>query len=362
MDSRRKLGLLRRDWLAPLQERLAFWHYRGAVRRSRRGRQGARIQAVEPSIYDRRAQVVTWFSPALGVAKRFQIYLPPPYAGSTERYPVLYLLRGHEREWLNGAEDRSRQGHNVLDVYERLCFEGRIGPLILVMPGLTSDDGIAHGAGVDNPAPWLAKRLESFGTGRWEHSLVHDLIPLVDAHWRTLANGRHRGVDGFSLGGAVAVRLAAKYPALFRSVGAYDGSFFYAIDHSTAPVDDRLLHNPIWDPSFGRPRDMQHAARNSPANLILNADRAALAQITWMIQYGPEAIEPWGSNFYRGEHLLAALAGQGIRNALDVAVLGDGDHSWRTADRRIAQTLPIHWWNLRDVSGDGAAARTSPAM
>ncbi len=307
-------------------------------------RQRVRIDAIEPSPYDRRAQVVRWFSPSLGVAKRLHIYLPPGYDESAARYPVLFLLRGHEREWLNVDEDSSRQGQNLLDVYEQLFLTGAVGPMILVMPSLTSDDGIVHGIGVDNLAPWLAGHARGVGTGQWERYLVNDVISLVDAHWRTRPGGAHRGLDGFSLGGAVAAKLGAKHPGLFRSVGAYDGTFFYSDDDGSAvQTADRLLSGAIFQPAFGRELDLRHIAANSPANLILRADPAQLRRTTWMIQYGPKEIEPWGSNFYRGEHLVAALERRGIANDVTETVLWDGDHTWRTAHRHMAATLPIHW-------------------
>ena len=308
----------------------------------------ARLLHAAPSPYDRRAQIVTWFSPVLGIPRRLHLYLPPGYATSGRRYPVLYLLRGHEREWLNKTEDPTRRGRNVIDVYERLLAMGRVGPMILVMPSLGSDDNAVHGFGIDLLKPWLGTQASGIGSGRGETAFVRDLVPFVDAQWRTLPGGRHRGVDGFSMGGGVAAKLAAKFPGLFHTVGAYDGTFFYAADGgATVKPDDTVLRNPIFDPAFGRPRNLDHATANSPANLILRGDPAALRAITWMIEYGPERIEPWGSNYYRGKHLLAALERHGIANALPTAVLDDGDHSWHTADRHMAQTLPIHWRQLR---------------
>ncbi len=53
------------------------------------------------------------------------------------------------------------------------------------------------------------------------------------------------------------------------------------------------------------------------------------------------------SNYYRGKHLTAALRKRGIQNSIKEEVLQDGDHSWRTADRHMAMTLPAHWVTLR---------------
>ena len=321
--------------------------YAAAAARSRLTRTPPTIHTIEPSPFDRRVQAITWFSPSLGIRKRLHLYLPPGYTASQERYPVLYLLRGHEREWINLDEDSSRQGRNVVDVYEQLLSSGKVGPLILAFPGLTGDDGTVHGLGIDLLEPWLGPRAGGMGTGRWERYLIHDLIPFVDRHWRTLADGDHRGLAGFSLGGAIAARLAAKAPRLFRTAGAYDGTFFYATENGrSVRPDDSVLKNPLWDPAFGRPHDLAYATANSPANLVLQGDRAVLARITWMIQYGAEKLEPWGSNFYRGEHLVKALARRGIENAVP-GVLAAGDHTWHTADRHMAITLPLHWQALQ---------------
>ena len=56
------------------------------------------------------------------------------------------------------------------------------------------------------------------------------------------------------------------------------------------------------------------------------------------------------TNYYRGEHLLACLRARGLANALEDPVILDGDHTWRTADRFIALTLPLYNRALRHES------------
>jgi hypothetical protein len=99
----------------------------------------------------------------------------------------------------------------------------------------------------------------------------------------------------------------------------------------------------MFGPAWGDPRDLRFIAANSPANLILRGDAAALKNITWMLQYGPQSREPWSSNFYRGEHMLRCLRRRGLQNALPVAALPDGEHTWHIADRHMGEALPIHW-------------------
>ena len=108
---------------------------------------------------DARARRVTLNSEALGVPKSFFISLPPGYhriANSKQRYPVLYLFRGHEHEWVHRWQDRSRHGRTVIDVYRHLLAEGKVGPVILVFPGISSDDNRIPGLLVNFKAPQLA--------------------------------------------------------------------------------------------------------------------------------------------------------------------------------------------------------------
>ena len=97
---------------------------------------GARIHAQTTS----RVEFHTFTSAALGITKSYNIYLPPGYNSSLARYPVVYFLRGHEREWFNSAEDGSRGGKNLRHVTDSLIAQGQIGPMIVVGPSTASSD------------------------------------------------------------------------------------------------------------------------------------------------------------------------------------------------------------------------------
>jgi S-formylglutathione hydrolase FrmB len=296
--------------------------------------------------YDPRATQVTFYSPALGVRRSFFVYVPPTL-GAGQHAPALYLLRGHEREWLNPAEDGSRGGVTAIDVYERLRAAGRVGPLVLVFPGTTSDDGRVPGLLTNMRAPELAG-APGVGTGRFEDFFFDDLLPYVDAHFPTLRDGRRRAIMGFSLGGVMAAKAAIRRPGSFACVGAYDGTFLYAADRGRrVRVRDRVLHNPMFDPVFGVPRDIPFVAANSPASMALRADPATLRRITWAVGYGPEEQEPWNANYYRGVYFAECLRARGVENAFAEGVLAGGDHSWRSADLFLARTLPIYDAALR---------------
>ncbi len=292
---------------------------------------------------DPRARTVRIRSAALGLTRRCYLYVPPD-APPRRSLPALYLLRGHEREWVNRNEDQSRVG-TAIDVYERLRATGAIGPLILVFPGLASDDNSVPSMLADMVAPELAP-IPGIGAGAFQRFFFDELLPTVERRFR--AHPHARAVAGFSLGGLMAVKAAALRPELFASVGSFDGTILYATaGGQQARMSDPVLANPMFDAALGSPRDPARLHHDHPITALLRADREAIRKLTWIVQYGPETIEPWGSNFYRGEYLLRVLSALGISNTAPVAALPAGEHTWRCADQHLADTLPIHWQALQ---------------
>jgi enterochelin esterase-like enzyme len=302
------------------------------------------------SAYDARVHTVQINSRALGLTKEFYVYTPPGYSTSRRRrYPVLYLFRGAASEWINKEQDPTRAGRNVVDVFEELLVAGSVGPMILVFPGTSSDDNSVPGMVTNFKSPHLTSK-PGIGTGQFEDFFVREMIPYVDARYRTIASRGGRGVAGFSLGGFMSAKLAAKFPEMFSTVGAFDGTHFYAADDRAnvdAARDAITFHNPMFDPAFDRPRDTAFAALNNGPNLVCNASPRAMQAVAWFVQYGPREAEPDDSNFYRGEHLLEKLGEKGVRNG--VAPVLRGGHNWKTADEHMRQTFPLHWQVLRRV-------------
>ena len=310
-----------------------------------------RLEARQRRPLDPRVRHVTLRSTILGVQKSFYVALPPGYSSVTNRerrYPTLYLFRGHEHEWIHRWQDRSRHGRTAIDVYRHLLEDGKVGPIILVFPGISSDDNRIPGLLVNFKNPDLAARSPGIGTGRFEDYFVRELIPLVEAQFRTIEGRSGRAVDGFSLGGFQAIKIAAQYPALFCSAGSFDGTFLFATDRGrSVRSTDRVVRNPMFAPAFDRPADLSHVAANSPANLLWRGERAALSDVQWLIRSGPESGEPWQSNYYRAQHILGVMRSRKLANGVD-AVLRGARHSWQWADRHLQGTLPLHWQIFRD--------------
>jgi S-formylglutathione hydrolase FrmB len=128
------------------------------------------------------------------------VLLPDDYYETTwRRYPVYYLLHG-------GAQD-FRKFDMEDDI--RGLTAGR--KLIVVMP----DGGTAG---------WYSNPKTSWsGPKNWENFHINQLIPWVDANFRTYAEYDGRAVGGFSMGGFGALKYAAKYYGHFASVSSHSG-------------------------------------------------------------------------------------------------------------------------------------------
>lgn len=146
---------------------------------------------------------------------RYIVYLPPCYAETDLRYPVLYLLHGlgyTEDQWL-------RLG--VAETANRLLANGEIVPFIVVMP---------YNYGSDPPA-----------SDPFDEVLLDTLIPAIDSHYRTLPRRDYRAIGGLSRGGGWAIHLGVRQYQTFGFVGAHSPAIF-AADGATLKM--RLLQIP----------------------------------------------------------------------------------------------------------------------
>jgi S-formylglutathione hydrolase len=148
------------------------------------------------------------------------IYLPPGYESGTKRYPVLYLLHG-----IGGSFEDWTKHWDLRGSMDRIIFMGE-APFIVVMPN--GGNSLGGGFYVDSPV-----------SGNWETFLLRELIPRVDAEFRTMPAAASRGIAGHSMGGFGALRMAMRYPDLFSAV--------YAMSPCCLDVTDDIGHgNQDW--------------------------------------------------------------------------------------------------------------------
>lgn len=145
----------------------------------------------------------SFLGPVTNRTVTYNIYLPPGYAESAARYPVIYHLHG-----INGTQG-GQQNTTVPQAFEDAHGLGLIGPVIIVFPNGYGDSFWADSIDGVKPA---------------ETDVTHQVIPHVDANFRTIADTRSRVIQGFSMGGFGATKFYAKFPQLFGICVAYDGA------------------------------------------------------------------------------------------------------------------------------------------
>lgn len=133
----------------------------------------------------------------------FNIYLPAEYATSgTKRYPVIY--------WMHGAGGHESQGMAQAALLDKAISAGLMPPTIMVIP---------NGGKRSEYRDWPEQNVMA------ETMIIKELIPYVDAHFRTAPAPMGRALEGMSMGGNGSLKLALKYPEMFGSVLAIAGTY-----------------------------------------------------------------------------------------------------------------------------------------
>jgi len=162
-----------------------------------------------------------WYeSLSLNLTRRMYIYTPPGYESDTKTmYPVLYLLHGG-----GGDEDAWTtlgRAHYILD---NLISLGKVKPMIIVMPNGNANQTSALGDSPVLPVPEVRPANAPAAvpvTGRFEESLVKDIVPYIESHYRVLKDKNNRAIAGLSMGGGHTQRITLTNPDLFAYIGIF---------------------------------------------------------------------------------------------------------------------------------------------
>lgn len=196
---------------------------------------------------------IYYFSKTSNSNRHAFVYTPPQYEKDpSQRFPVLYLQHGmgeNETGWGN-------QGRTPL-IMDNLIAEGKAKPFIIVLEnGL--DVGNARppeprpADGAANPPPTPAGNGQgprpggrgrpggpgrrSFNFDAFQRILIDDLIPYIDANYRTLADQPNRAMAGLSMGGMQTRQIAPANLDKFSHIGIFSGG-------SIAPTDVKDMEN-----------------------------------------------------------------------------------------------------------------------
>ena len=183
---------------------------------STRQESGIEIPAHDRAFYEERniphgnVQQVLFWSKSTDKLKKAFVYTPPTYGTDGKRYPVLYLQHGwgeNEYAWWN-------QGHANL-IMDNLIAEGKIQPFMVVMTYGMTNDVRPGGAG-----------LRGFNYKDFETVLCDELVPFVDANFRTIAKKESRAMAGLSMGGMETHSITLARPEMFGWYGLLSGGTY----------------------------------------------------------------------------------------------------------------------------------------
>jgi enterochelin esterase-like enzyme len=171
-----------------------------------------------------------YFSKNYDEMGRCFVYTPPGYEkDATKRYPVLYLQHG-------GGEDETGwpgQGRTNL-IMDNLIAAGKAKPFIIVMDNGTWrwPKNTPRPKPGERPAgPWPPK---GWADG-FMNTLLQDIIPMIDANYRTIADQEHRAMAGLSMGGMQTRAITLANPDIFSQVGIFSGGSISVEDLNNSP-------------------------------------------------------------------------------------------------------------------------------
>ena len=163
-----------------------------------------------------------WYpSPTLGADRRMYVYTPPGYDSGKESYPVLYLLHG-----AGGDEDAWSSLGRANLILDNLIATGKAKPMIVVMT-----NGNAWQTSTLRQIPGLpTPTRETFAQfqGKFEKSLVEDVVPYIEKNFRVKADKDHRALAGLSMGGGHTITASITYPGTFGYIGVFSSGIFDA--------------------------------------------------------------------------------------------------------------------------------------
>jgi S-formylglutathione hydrolase FrmB len=163
-------------------------------------------------------------TPALGVEKKYVVYLPAGYEASGKRYPVFYYLHGlggDETNWVESgkidqaADALGLQAIVVMVDGDDAFYVNGVGPV-------DYDKCLADGAGLFMPGH-ESRRTTCVRKRDYDTYITKDLLAHIDATYRTIKSREGRAIAGLSMGGFGALHLSMRHPELFSAAASHSG-------------------------------------------------------------------------------------------------------------------------------------------
>lgn len=260
-----------------------------------------------PKVHHPALQHATFRSPTMDTDVGYCILLPPSYhePNSRRRFPVVYYLHGGRP----GSETKSIKLAEM--IHDAMRGDDPVNESIYVF---VNGGPVSHYNMPDRPD---AQGADVF---------IKELIPHVDATYRTVATRRGRGIEGFSQGGRGTMRLSLRYPELFCSAAPGGGGYETErkISESNGYENDNLKFaegDNVWD--------LAHTYSKSES-----------PNVRWLIYVGTK-----GFNYENNLRYMDYLDLLGIR--YEKLIVPDVDHSGvRIYEQEAKRIMSFHAGNF----------------
>ena len=228
------------------------------------------VEKEEP--FERYTQDITLHSDILGTDIRYSVFLPASYASDKDKtYPVVYMLHGL------GDNHNSWNGKYLSANYKIKTLEdaGKLSEMIYVYPaGFTT-------------------YYCNFYTGKYNYMdmFIQELVPAIDANYRTIPDREHRSITGYSMGGFGAMVLAEQHPEVFSCSAPLSMSFrtdWQYLAESQSGWDNQ------WGAIFGgtgksgEERLTDYYKQHCPFYQFTAENKAKLSQVHWFFTCGDD--------------------------------------------------------------------------
>ncbi len=240
-------------------------------------------------------------STILGKEVSYCVYLPAGYDATNRRYPVLYLLHGYtdnETGWVQFGE--------APYIADKAIAAGEATPMIIIMP----DAGVS----------WYINSYD--GKVKYEDFFVKELIPHVDATYRSRPTKEFRAVAGLSMGGHGSFLMATRHPDLFVACAPLSGAFWTEESVTKTPDDvwARIFADLYGKDLKGADRFTPHLRSYSGLEIVKDGNADELKKVKYYIDCGDDDFLIEGNMALHLE-----MKNKGIPHEFRVR---DGAHDW----------------------------------
>ncbi len=165
-----------------------------------------------------------------GKDRMLHIWLPDNYNETDERYPVLYFFDGHNLFFNEDATFGKSWGFcEFLQQWPRDII------IVGIECGHEGDERLSEYSPFRTKTGFLS-RFAPMGdiTMQW---IVHEIKPMIDREYRTLADRLHTGIGGSSMGGLMSVYAIARYNDVFSKAACVSSSIMFCLPRILGVID-----------------------------------------------------------------------------------------------------------------------------